>query len=175
MQFLNSLILLAGLATAAPATQKAFFLKVTSANPAVNAKCVTSYHTGAGRADAVILDCGPAPAKLFTFKSSKLSYTGYGPDGTIPSALSADNGRGSYDNWGELFINAGDEGTPFAYDAKKGFVQKDSKLGFIACQWSHDNNYQVFALGEADTELPSTCSHIKLLQGCYNTDPGCYA
>jgi hypothetical protein len=174
MQFLTTL-LLAGLATAAPAAPKPFFLNVTSANPAVNAKCVSSYHTGAGLADAVIVDCGPAPSKLYTFKGTTLNYTGYGPDGTIPAALFADSGVVSYDNWGKLLINAGDAGTPFTYSAKNGFIQQGNNLGFIACQWSHNNEYQVFALGRADTALPSTCSHIKLLQGCYNTDPGCKA
>ena len=176
MQFLTTILLAAGLASAAPAaSSKSFFLKVTSDNAAVNAKCVSTYHTGAGLSDAVIGDCGPAPAKLYTFKGTTLSYTGYGPDGDIPSALAADAGLASYDDWGKLLINAGSEGTPFTYSAKKGFLQESSGLGFIACQWSHAGSYQVFALGRADAKLTSNCTPIKLLKGCYNTDPGCYA
>jgi hypothetical protein len=180
MQFLSTLLIAAGLAAAAPAPSSAaaakpFFLQITSANQAINSKCMGSYHTGAGTADAVAYDCGPAPSKDFVFKGTKLSYTGYGQDGTTPAALFASSGLISYDDWAKLLVNVGDQGTPFTYSARDGFLQKDSKLGFIACQWSHGGNWQVFALSRTDARLPSTCSPIKLLQGCYNTDPGCNA
>jgi hypothetical protein len=184
MQLLTAVLLAAAGLTAAnpvPAPVPApgpvlppFFLQVTSDNAALNAKCVTTYHTGAGLADAVISDCGPAPAKLYSFLGTTLSFLGYSADGSIQAALRAESGAVSYDSWGPLLINAGDPGTAFTYEGSAtGFLQQGNGLGFIACQWSHPGTYQLFALSRADASLTSNCSPVKLLKGCYNTDPGC--
>lgn len=170
MKFLSAL-LVAGFAStslAAPYPSNAkFVLKVTSDDPRVNGKCISTYHTGAGLADAVVINCGPDPlSKLFKFSSAnnKIQYLGYGSD--VPSALSADPGAYLYDSWGDVVINAGNEGTAFTYDAKKGFLQKSNGMGFIACRWSHRGAFQLFGLGDAKPQFPASCARVKLVKGC---------
>ncbi|KAH7316999.1 hypothetical protein B0I35DRAFT_434377 [Stachybotrys elegans] len=176
MRLLAALLTLATAVPCLAATApEAFFLRVTSSNQQVNSKCVSAYHTGAGTADAVMFDCGPAPQKLFTFTNSTIQFTGYGEG--ISSYFLADSGVVSYNNWGFVVINGGDpsRSTPMTYNATSGFLQKRNGLGFIACRWAHDNMFQLFALGDPKATLPCSCTRVKLLKGCYNTDPGCNA
>ncbi|KAH7024361.1 uncharacterized protein B0I36DRAFT_352603 [Microdochium trichocladiopsis] len=183
MQFTISSIVMAGLASVAMAAPTpdtpttggdgapgSFFLVVQSKDNHVNG-CAVSYHTGAGLSDATIADCGPAPPKDFTFVNNKINYLNYGDD--IPSAVNAQNGLSSYDNWGSVVINAGDAGSNFTYDLATGFLQQENGLGFLACGWAHNGTWQLFALSSQDAPILPNCEAVTVKRGCYNFDPNC--
>jgi len=173
------------LSTAAAASRK-FFLVVQSDDTRVNSQCVTSYHVGAGLSTNQIQQCGPAPEKSYTYTKAtgKINYLGYAnsdPNGGSKSALRADPGL-PYNSWGDVHMDAGDPGTEFTYSKDAGgFLQKYGStgaspadgLGFIACRWSHNGGWQLFALGDKNAPILGSCAKVKLLKGCYNTDQGC--
>lgn len=184
---------LASTALAAPvdtmstsAASKKFFLVVQSDDARVNSQCVTAYHVGAGQSTNQIQQCGPAPEKSYTYAKAtgKLNYLGYGnadANGGSKSALRADPGL-PYSSWGDVHMDAGDAGTEFTYSKEAGgFLQKFGStgaspadgLGFIACRWSHNGGWQLFALGDKNAPILGSCAKVKLLRGCYNTDQGC--
>ncbi|KAH7024393.1 uncharacterized protein B0I36DRAFT_352634 [Microdochium trichocladiopsis] len=163
--------------TVEAAASKKFFLVVQSSDARVTGLCVNPYHTGAGTSTNQIQQCGPAPPKQYNFNKQKfkLNYLGYGSgDDKTKSSLRADPGL-PYSSWGDLSMDAADPGTEFTYSKDTGFLQKGAAdgLGFIACRWSHAGGWQLFALGDQNAPILASCAKVKLLKGCYNTDPNC--
>lgn len=181
MQLTIASIVIAGLAAVAAAVptpettdaapQDTFFLVVQSEDDRVNSQCASQYHTGAGRADTTLAQCGPAPSKAFQFVDSKIAYLGYGNG--IASNVNAQDGRASYNSWASVVINAGDEGSDFTYDPALGFLQAANGLGFIACAWAHAGDWQLFSLSSADAPILPNCAAVTVKRGCYNVDPDC--
>ncbi|KXJ87238.1 hypothetical protein Micbo1qcDRAFT_179122 [Microdochium bolleyi] len=159
-------------------TKSKFFLLLQSSDNRVTGKCVTALYAGAGLADAVITQCGSAPPKDYTFtsKNGTISYLGYG--GPTKAAVRAKSGWPS-NSWGPVSINVNDPGSSFTYTKAGGFVQNVGDgspvngLGFLACQWAHKGQFQLFALGDKTAPVLANCAKVKVVKGCYNSDSGC--
>ncbi|KXJ88713.1 hypothetical protein Micbo1qcDRAFT_235605 [Microdochium bolleyi] len=151
------------MAVVAPSTP--FNLKIVSADIRVNGKCAYAYHTGAGFNDLVIGACDPSGGRSFAINAAepaKIDFLGFG--GSTPAQVQAYDGTASYEVWAKVVANAGLSGSEFTYSEAEGFKQRSGGaaggLGFLACRWSHYNNWQLFALSREPDSFPSSCARV---------------